>query len=109
VISGLPENCSLWAPNHKLVEVATIVASDELSGLDELAVDATSSEPASGPGYGNAEPDVVITDSVVQLRAERYSHEGRQYLLNAVATDLAGNVAEGEAVCIVLHDQGHNP
>jgi pimeloyl-ACP methyl ester carboxylesterase len=109
VISGLPENCSLWAPNHKLVEVATIVASDALSGLDELAVDATSSEPASGPGYGNAEPDVVITDGVVQLRAERYSHEGRQYLLNTVATDLAGNVAEGDAVCIVLHDQGNSP
>jgi hypothetical protein len=107
VISGLPENCSLWAPNHKLVEVADVVAIDELSGIDEFAVDATSSEPVSGPGYGNAEPDVVIDGGNVQLRAERYSHEGRQYDLAATATDLAGNVAEGDAICIVVHDQGN--
>jgi hypothetical protein len=90
-----------------LVEVADVVAIDELSGIDEFAVDATSSEPVSGPGYGNAEPDVVIDGGNVQLRAERYSHEGRQYDLAATATDLAGNVAEGDAICIVVHDQGN--
>ncbi len=108
VITGLPEDCTLWPPNHKLIEVAQIVASDELSGLDELVVDATSSEPASGPGYGPHEPDVIVDGGRVQLRAERYSHEGRQYALAALATDLAGNVADGDASCIVLHDQGTN-
>jgi len=84
-----------------------VIAEDALSGIDEFAVDATSSEPASGPGYGNAEPDVVIDGGSVLLRAERYSPEGRHYDLAALATDRAGNVAEGDAVCIVLHDQGN--
>ena len=107
VIVGLSEDCSLWPPNHELVEVAEVVASEELSGLDEFAVDGVSSEPASGPGYGNTEPDVVIDGGRIQLRSERYSYEGRQYDLTVTATDFADNVAEGNAVCIVVHDQGN--
>ena len=88
--------------------MANVLATDALSGIDEFSVDASSSEPASGPGYGNAEPDVVIDGGKVQLRAERYSHEGRQYDLATIATDLAGNVTEGDSVCVVVHDQGKN-
>ena len=34
VISGMPAfGCSLWPPNHKLVQVATVTAADALSGL----------------------------------------------------------------------------
>ncbi len=105
VITGLPENCSLWPPNHKLVEVADIIVTDELSGLVEFVVDATSSEPVSGHGYGNTEPDIVINGGNVQLRAERYSHEGRRYDIAVSAIDFAGNIVEGNAVCIVVHDQ----
>ena len=107
VITGLPEDCSLWAPNHKLVQVADVLITDSLSGVDTSSIDAVSSEPDSGPGYGNATPDVVITGNVIELRAERYSPEGRTYDLAVVATDRAGNVAEGNAVCIVVHDQGN--
>lgn len=106
-IGGLPEDCSLWAPNHKLIQVADVVISDELSGIDSSSIDAVSSEPESGPGFGNAVPDVLINGNIIALRAERYSHEGRTYDLAVVATDRAGNVAEGDAVCVVVHDQGN--
>src|SRR5207248_2668278 len=34
VISGLPApGCTIWPPNHKLVQVATVMAADALSGL----------------------------------------------------------------------------
>jgi len=105
LISGLPEACSLWPPNHKLEQVADVAVSDSLSGIDASFVDAVSSEPESGPGFGNAVPDVVITDGVVEVRVERYSPEGRVYELSVIATDRAGNVAEGNAACIVVHDQ----
>ncbi len=106
IIGRLPEECSLWPPNHKLVEVAEVTISDELSGIDTSSIDAVSSEPESGPGYGNAAPDTLINGNIVEVRSERYSLEGRTYDLAVVATDRAGNVAEGNAVCVVPHDQG---
>ena len=33
VLSGLPTDCNVWPPNHKMVKVATASASDPLSGL----------------------------------------------------------------------------
>lgn len=105
VISGLPGNCTLWPPNHKLVTVAHVVVDDVLSGVADNHVDATSSEPESGPTYGTFAPDVQISNGVVSLRAERYDPAGRTYDLNVTATDVAGNVAHGHATCRVPHDQ----
>lgn len=107
-IIGLPEDCSLWPPNHKLVEVADVIATDAISGIATTSVDATSSEPESGPGYGNKVPDTVVTGGAIELRAERYSPAGRTYDLTVVAVDVAGNTAAGQAACVVLHDQGQN-
>jgi pimeloyl-ACP methyl ester carboxylesterase len=107
VITGLPEDCELWPPNHKMVEVADIVISDELSGVADSSTDAVSSEPDSGRTYGGFTPDVQIDDGAVQLRAERYSLSGRTYDLTVTATDLADNHAEGNATCTVPHDQRH--
>jgi hypothetical protein len=107
VISGLPEDCELWPPNHKMVQVADIVISDELSGVADSSTDAVSSEPESGRTYGDFVPDVQIEEGVVQLRAERYSLTGRTYDLTVVATDRADNHAEGSATCTVPHDQRH--
>jgi hypothetical protein len=52
VISGMPATgCSLWPPNHKLVQVATVTAADAMSGLasGSFNVTGTSSEPSSDP------------------------------------------------------------
>jgi hypothetical protein len=107
-ISGMPTpGCSLWPPNHGLVEVATISASGVDAPLASMNVTGTSNEPAD-PG-----PDIVISGSgldpyMVQLRAERLgAGTGRIYTLTATATDLAGNTATTTATCVVPHDQGH--
>ena len=107
-ISGLSSNCLLWPPNHKMVQVATISASDAVSGLSSFGVTGTSNQPAS-PG----EKDVVIVGSglearSVSLRAERLgTGNERIYTLTAIAQDVAGNNARVTATCVVPHDQGH--
>jgi len=108
VISGLPSaDCSLFPPNHKLVDVATVLAVDALSGMSSFDVTGTSSEP-----FDPGETDIVISGSNldprdVQLRAERLgSGSGRVYALAATATDVAGNIATSAATCVVPHDQG---
>ena len=107
-IVGLPEDCTLWPPNHKLVKVAEVIAVDDVSGIADFDVTASSSEPASGPTWGPHTPDIVISDGSVELRAERYSQAGRLYEIAASASDLAGNEAEAEGECYVPHDQGNN-
>jgi hypothetical protein len=100
----------LWPPNGKLVTVATVTASDALSGLvtSSFTVTGTSSEPQDPNN-----PDVVITKNssggyVVQPRADRLGNgPGRTYTLNAQANDVAGNAANATATCIVPHDQGN--
>lgn len=105
VIGGLPANCVLWPPDHRMVNVATLVVTDALSGVADSSAGAVSSEPESGPSYGTFVPDVLIEDNVVTLRAERYSAKGRRYDLSETATDHAGNTAMDSAVCTVPHDQ----
>jgi hypothetical protein len=111
VISGMPAaGCTLSPPNQKLVIVATVTASDALSGLapGSFSVTGTSNEPAND----SKSPDIVITPNgtggyVVQLRADRLgSGNGRIYTLTATANDLAGNTATVTASCAVPHDQG---
>ena len=109
VISGMPgPGCSIWPPNHKLVTVATITASDGESGgaLDSLAVRVASSD-TQGPGL----PDFVVSPNgsggfVVRLRAERRGGGARVYTVTATATDAAGNVAQATSTCTVPANQG---
>jgi hypothetical protein len=112
VISGLPApGCSIWPPNHRLVQVATAAAIDPLSGLvaDSLAVAGASNEPSSNPN----DPEIVITPNgsggfMIQLQADRLgSGEGRIYSLTATAMDNAGNSAIATSTCTVPHDRGH--
>jgi hypothetical protein len=103
-------NCTLWPPNHKLVEVARLKANDALSGLspESLYVYGTSNEPEDGRGYRNSTPDIVVSGGRVQLRAERSgTGNGRVYTITASATDQAGNSAMTTVTCTVPHDQGH--
>ena len=110
VISGLPASeCSLWPPNHKLVQVATVTVIDALSGLvpGSLKVSGASNEPSSDP----TDPEIVITPNgsggfTVQLQAERLgSGNGRIYTINATATDNAGNSATVTATCTAPLDK----
>jgi hypothetical protein len=110
IFNGIPApgTCTLWPPNHKLVQVATISVTDVLSGVAAFDVTGTSNEPPD-PG----DPDIVITGSglqprVVQLIAERLgAGTGRIYTLTATATDRAGNPAVSSFTCTVAHDQDH--
>jgi hypothetical protein len=107
-IAGLPlTGCSLWPPNHRLVQVAVVTASDGLSGLavGSPSVTGTSNESENGLGDGDTGPDIVISSGTVRLRAERSGNgPGRTYKLTAVAADLAGNAATATATCTVPHD-----
>lgn len=104
-ISGMPgADCSLWPPNHKLVQVAHIVARDGLSGVapGSLMVRSSSNE-ASDP----READTLVTPDgsggfTVQLRVERNGNgNGRIYRVTASVADLAGNTATAAGTCVV--------
>jgi hypothetical protein len=93
VISGMPASgCTLWPPNHQLVQVGDISSTDALSGVAAFDVTVTSSQPTDPD-----EPAIVITGSglqprTVQLRADRRGPGNiRTYTLTAATTDLAGN------------------
>jgi hypothetical protein len=109
IISGMPApGCSVSPPNHKLVQVTTVTASDVLSGLapGSLKVTGTSNE-----SIDPNDPAIVITPNgsggfVVQLQADRPSNgTGRVYTLNATAMDNAGNTATATATCTVPRGQ----
>ncbi|MEZ0292650.1 MAG: phosphatidylserine/phosphatidylglycerophosphate/cardiolipin synthase family protein [Solirubrobacteraceae bacterium] len=104
VVRGLPERCTLWPPNGRLVRVADVSASDDRSGLADLDVTATSNARDDAG-------DIVIADGRVYLRAEkRRSGRARVYEIRATASDVAGNVATSEAACVVPHSRGwHHP
>jgi len=109
ILSGLPTDCGVWPPNHKMVKVATVSASDPLSGLQpgSFVVTATSDEPDSDLDTA------VVPDGAggfdVLLRAERSAHGAcRTYTISATATDLVGNVAKVTASCVVPHDHGED-
>ena len=102
-IAGMPPSgCTLSPPRHQMVQVATITASDSGSGIASLGVTATSSEADSGVGGGDLPGDIVISDGVVHLRAERApSGKGRTYTIFATATDIAGHATSLTATCTV--------
>src|SRR5216683_863921 len=84
VISGMPAaGCTLWPPNDKLVQVATVTATTSHSGVapGSFKVTGTSNEPP------DPNTDIVITSNGsggfnVQLRASRLgTGTGRIYTL----------------------------
>jgi probable HAF family extracellular repeat protein len=110
VISGMPAaGCTLWPPNGKMIQVATVTATDALSGISpgSFQVTGTSNEP---PIAG----EISITPNgdggyVIALQADRLgTGAGRVYTLTATASDLAGNTATLTSSCTVPHDQGSN-
>jgi hypothetical protein len=104
VLTGMPgDDCTLWPPNGKLVQVASVEATDPLSGVGSFAVTGSSDEP-DRTGHS---PDIVIDGGKVWLRAERHgSGDGRTYTIDANAADLAGNSSQRTATCVVSHNRG---
>jgi hypothetical protein len=109
VISGMPAaGCTLWPPNHNLVQVGAVTAADALSGLaaGSLTVTGESNDPIAFD-----DPAIIVKPDgsgglVVELRADRLGNgTDRVYTLTARATDLAGNAATSTARCTVPHDQ----
>jgi sugar lactone lactonase YvrE len=108
VISGMPKpGCSLWPPDGRMVHVATITASDVLSGVLPGSFQVT--------GTSNELPDagqISITPSGsggfdVGLAAQRSeSGTGRTYTLTAQAEDYAGNRSTVTATCVVPRHHG---
>jgi Beta-propeller repeat len=101
IISGLPAlGCTLWPPNNKLVQVATVTAADALSGLapGSFSVTGVSNDPANG--------EILITGGPSQFNIKLRSGKGLIYTLTATASDLAGNTATEQVSCAVQHDKG---
>jgi hypothetical protein len=112
-IAGMPgQGCKLWPPNGKLVQVASVTASDDtMVAPGTFKVTGSSNQPILPTDPKT--PDIVITATAsggydVQLRADRLGTVAtdRIYTLTATATDIVGNVATVVATCAVPHDQG---
>jgi uncharacterized membrane protein len=98
----------LWPPNHKLVEIeVSATATDDCDPAPGIAlVSVTSNEPADARADGNSEPDIVITNGRIFLRAERSGRgDARVYTLTYRATDGTGNSATKTATVTVPHQQ----
>jgi predicted extracellular nuclease len=91
----------LWPPNHKYRSV-TVSADD----ADVVIVSVTSSEADSGLSGGDKPNDIVITGpDTVDLRAERYSKDGRIYTLFIRVSDGEQTLFTTTEV-LVPHSQG---
>jgi hypothetical protein len=101
----------LWPPNHKYVEVTTVVTAQDLCDPSPTTtfVSITSNEPdnAKGIGDGNTVDDIVIVDDFTfKLRAERAGNgSGRIYTITYQATDASGNTAQAYATVTVKHNR----
>ncbi len=112
-ISGLPTPCTVRIKpgeerEQKRIIVATISASDALSGLAEFNVEAY-----GGESHSEA-LDVDITGSALGPRTVELTLRGREheehdrdrtFHLRAHARDVAGNVASQDVVCTVVRSR----
>jgi len=102
---------SLWPPNHKMVKVADISATDDKDGLD-LSVEVTSNEPINGPGDGNTNSDWEWNADTGELflRAERSGGKsGRVYTVSVIATDSDGATDTESFEVTVPHSKKGRP
>jgi predicted extracellular nuclease len=76
----------LWPPNHKLRAINFDVTQygEPVNG-SATVLDAISSEADSGLGRDDVPNDVVLSDGALQLRAERFSRQGRTYAIDLLA------------------------
>ncbi|MDI6752088.1 MAG: hypothetical protein QME07_04430, partial [bacterium] len=108
VISLVINPNTLWPPNHKMVKVTTVSATDICDANPTVVISVTSNEPIDGLGDGDTAPDWQIDpDGTVWLRAERSgTGTGRIYTITVTATDASGKVATATGTVSVPHNQG---
>jgi hypothetical protein len=100
-LTGLPQGCTLFPADGRLVQVATISGADTLSGLGSVNVTASSSEtPTSGLPF-QVVSGRALEPRTVQLRAERNGAANRVYTVTAYASDRAGNNTSASFNCVV--------
>ena len=101
------DGCTLWPPNHKLIDVAIEGVMDGDSVYNDVTLTitgVTQDEPVNGLGDGDSSPDAIIQagdpiDSVL-IRSERAGGgNGRVYVVSFTADDgfesCAGSVTVG--------------
>lgn len=100
-----PSRDDLWPPNHKLVPVTVIGVSDPNDeGVVVEIVGVTQDEPTNGVGDGDTDPDAIVQDHTVLLRAERSgSGDGRVYHVSFTAHDEHGGQCSGSVDVTVPH------
>ena len=99
----------MWPPNHKYVDVETVVTvHDAVDTSPTLTlVSVTSNEPDNVKGDGNTTNDIeILSDTMFRLRAERSGKgQGRIYTITYGAEDASGNYAEASITITVPHNQ----
>lgn len=99
----------LWPPNHKWVDVQITVDAEDACDPAPVCfiVDVTSNEPVNGLGDGDTEPDWLIGDVGLKLRAERSgTGSGRIYSVLVRCEDASGNSTDTTVEVRVPHDRG---
>ena len=91
---------TLWAPNHKLVEIFAAYGAADASGTVECELSAVSDQAADGTGDGATGADVIAIDAHrLLLRAERSGGAGqRTYTVRLSCVDPAANVSVANGV-----------
>jgi len=104
ISSITPSRVILWPANGSLVPVRITIEASDNSGAPACGVESVqSSEPVTGPRFGNTSPDWVIDGPLdVRLRAERsLVGLGRVYAIKGTCTDLAGNTTSAHTFVLV--------
>jgi hypothetical protein len=111
VITVFASPTTLWPPNNKLVPVTVMGhVTDNFSGVAPSmsfhVVDEYGQVQPSGTARVNANGDYSF---VVYLQSSRLGQDkdGRQYVIDVTAHDLAGNARTAATVVTVPHDQGN--
>ena len=109
----------LWPPNHKMIEIATVLTASDVCDpapsirLVNISMDEGDETLTFDPEYDETLGDGHTTDDIrvnedgsILLRAERAgAGDGRVYTLTYEAVDASGNVATAIETVVVPHSQ----
>lgn len=109
ITDAAPDQAELWAPNHRMVDVAINYNVADNCGPLTNVLSVESNEPVDGAGDGHTSPDWEVIDAHhVRLRAERDGGgDGRTYTITITSTDSAGNASQAAVTVRVPKSRGH--